>query len=91
MFRLVQDSYVYPKIVGHGVDMHPLAVILAIVCGASLGGIVGVFLADSRSSWRASFIATSGSTVRLLPVGIRNPPKPSLIGPVEPPLAREAA
>jgi predicted PurR-regulated permease PerM len=36
---------VYPKIIGSGVRLHSLAIILAILCGAELGGLAGVFLA----------------------------------------------
>ena len=43
--RAVQDYVVYPKIVGRGIHLHPLAVILAILCGAELGGLTGIFLA----------------------------------------------
>jgi predicted PurR-regulated permease PerM len=43
--RVVQDYVVYPKIVGRGIHLHPLAVILAILCGAELGGLIGIFLA----------------------------------------------
>jgi predicted PurR-regulated permease PerM len=45
VLRAVQDYVVYPKIVGTGIHLHPLAVILAILCGAELGGLPGVFLA----------------------------------------------
>jgi predicted PurR-regulated permease PerM len=45
VLRAVQDYVVYPKIVGRGVHLHPLAVILAILCGAELGGLPGIFLA----------------------------------------------
>lgn len=45
VLRAVQDYVVYPKVVGLGIRMHPLAIILAILCGAELGGLVGVFLA----------------------------------------------
>lgn len=45
VLRAVQDYVVYPKIVGTGIHLHPLAVILAILCGAELGGLVGIFLA----------------------------------------------
>ena len=44
VLRAVQDYVVYPKIVGTGIHMHPLAIILAILCGAELGGLAGVFL-----------------------------------------------
>lgn len=43
--RVVQDYVVYPRIVGRGVHLHPLAIILAIQCGAELGGLMGIFLA----------------------------------------------
>jgi predicted PurR-regulated permease PerM len=45
VLRAVQDYVVYPKIVGRGVHLRPLAVILAILCGAELGGLAGIFLA----------------------------------------------
>ena len=45
VLRVVQDYVVYPKIVCRGIAMHPLAVILAILSGAAVGGLMGVFLA----------------------------------------------
>ncbi|HLG17601.1 MAG TPA: AI-2E family transporter [Blastocatellia bacterium] len=45
VFRIVQDYLIYPRIVGHGIKMHPLVVVLAILGGAEIGGLVGVFLA----------------------------------------------
>ncbi|MGE5347285.1 MAG: AI-2E family transporter [Acidithiobacillales bacterium] len=44
VLRIVQDYVVYPKIVGTGSHLSPLAIILAILCGAELGGLAGVFL-----------------------------------------------
>jgi predicted PurR-regulated permease PerM len=44
ILRLVQDYLIYPRIVGHGIKMHPLVVIMAILAGAEIGGLVGVFL-----------------------------------------------
>jgi len=44
ILRLVEDYVVYPRIIGHGIHLHPLAVIVAILCGAELAGLVGVFL-----------------------------------------------
>ncbi len=43
--RIVQDYIVYPKIVSKRLPLHPLAVILAILCGGELAGVAGVFLA----------------------------------------------
>ncbi|HEX8097982.1 MAG TPA: AI-2E family transporter [Pyrinomonadaceae bacterium] len=45
VLRIVWDYVVYPRIIGQGIHLHPLAVILAILCGAELAGVVGVFLA----------------------------------------------
>ncbi|HSE37115.1 MAG TPA: AI-2E family transporter [Blastocatellia bacterium] len=44
VLRLVQDYFIYPKIVGRGIKMHPLAVITAILAGAEIGGLIGIFL-----------------------------------------------
>jgi predicted PurR-regulated permease PerM len=43
--RIAQDYVIYPRLIGRGIHMHPLAVILAILCGAELAGIAGIFLA----------------------------------------------
>jgi predicted PurR-regulated permease PerM len=45
VMRLVQDYAIYPKIIGTGIHLHPLAVILAILSGAELAGVAGIFLA----------------------------------------------
>lgn len=45
VLRLVQDYVVYPKLIGQGIHLHPLAVIIAILAGAELAGIAGIFLA----------------------------------------------
>jgi predicted PurR-regulated permease PerM len=43
--RIVHDYVIYPRIIGHGMPLHPFAVIVAILCGAALAGVPGVFLA----------------------------------------------
>ncbi|HXG67028.1 MAG TPA: AI-2E family transporter [Blastocatellia bacterium] len=45
VLRIVQDYVIYPRIVGHGIRMHPLVVVLAILAGAEVGGLSGIFLA----------------------------------------------
>jgi predicted PurR-regulated permease PerM len=45
VLRVVQDYVVYPRLIGQGIHLHPLAVIMAILCGAELAGIAGIFLA----------------------------------------------
>jgi predicted PurR-regulated permease PerM len=44
VLRMVQDYLIYPKIVGRGIKMHPLVVVIAILAGAEIGGLVGIFL-----------------------------------------------
>jgi predicted PurR-regulated permease PerM len=43
--RLVEDYVIYPRLIRRGIQLHPLAVILAVLAGAELDGIAGVFLA----------------------------------------------
>jgi predicted PurR-regulated permease PerM len=45
VLRIVHDYLVYPRIVGHGIKIHPMIVVLAILVGAELGGLPGIFLA----------------------------------------------
>ena len=45
VLRIAQDYVIYPRIIGQGIHLHPLAVILSILCGAELAGIAGIFLA----------------------------------------------
>ncbi|HEY7786591.1 MAG TPA: AI-2E family transporter [Pyrinomonadaceae bacterium] len=45
VLRIVQDYVVYPRLIGQGIHLHPLAVILAILAGHELGGVAGIFLA----------------------------------------------
>lgn len=42
--RILEDYVVYPRLVGRVVDMHPLAVVVAVLAGAELGGVAGIFL-----------------------------------------------
>jgi predicted PurR-regulated permease PerM len=45
ILRVVQDYVIYPRLIGQGIHLHPLAVILAILAGAELAGVAGIFLA----------------------------------------------
>jgi predicted PurR-regulated permease PerM len=45
VLRIVHDYVTYPRIIGSGIHLHPLAVILAILSGAELAGVAGIFLA----------------------------------------------
>ncbi|HEX8853476.1 MAG TPA: AI-2E family transporter, partial [Pyrinomonadaceae bacterium] len=45
VLRIIHDYVTYPRIIGSGIHLHPLAVILAILSGHELAGITGIFLA----------------------------------------------
>src|SRR5256714_9566694 len=44
VLRVVQDYVIYPRIIGQGIHLHPLAVILAILAGAEIAGVAASFL-----------------------------------------------
>jgi len=45
ILRIVEDYVVYPRLIRHGIHLHPLAVIVAVLAGFELGGVAGIFLA----------------------------------------------
>ena len=45
VLRLVEDYVIYPRLIRHSMDLQPLAVILAVLAGAELDGVAGMFLA----------------------------------------------
>jgi predicted PurR-regulated permease PerM len=45
IWRLVQDYLTSPRIVGRQLAIHPLAVTFAVLVGAELGGVIGIYLA----------------------------------------------
>ena len=45
VLRVVEDYVIYPRLIGQGIHLHPLAVILAIMAGAEIAGVAGIFLA----------------------------------------------
>ena len=45
VLRVVEDYVVYPRLIRRGLKLHPLAVIVAVLAGAELDGVVGMFLA----------------------------------------------
>jgi predicted PurR-regulated permease PerM len=44
VLRLVEDYVIYPRLMRRGIHLHPLAVILAVLAGAELDGVAGMFL-----------------------------------------------
>jgi predicted PurR-regulated permease PerM/ActR/RegA family two-component response regulator len=45
VLRGVQDYVVYPRLVASGMKLHPLAIIITLICGSHLAGVAGLFLA----------------------------------------------
>ena len=45
VLRVVEDYAVYPRLIRRGIELHPLAVIVAVLAGAELSGVAGMFLA----------------------------------------------
>jgi predicted PurR-regulated permease PerM len=45
VLRVVHDYVIYPRLVGPGLHLHPLAVVVAVFVGVELDGIVGLFMA----------------------------------------------
>ncbi len=44
IFRIVQDYILSPRLMSHGVALHPLLVIFGVFAGAEIAGVAGVFL-----------------------------------------------
>jgi len=44
VYRMIHDYVIYPRLISRGVEVHPVVVILAVLSGAELGGVAGVFL-----------------------------------------------
>jgi predicted PurR-regulated permease PerM len=44
LYRIIHDYLVYPRLLSQGMEIHPVVVILAVLSGAELGGVTGVFL-----------------------------------------------
>ncbi len=45
VMRQIEDYLIIPSVVGHAVKLHPVLILFSILCGATLGGILGMFLA----------------------------------------------
>jgi predicted PurR-regulated permease PerM len=44
VWRGIQDYVIAPRVMGKGLDLHPLAVIFAILVGGEVAGVLGIFL-----------------------------------------------
>jgi predicted PurR-regulated permease PerM len=57
IWRVLQDYVTSPRIMGEKLELHPLAVIFAVLVGGEIGGVIGVYLsipiaAGLRILWR---------------------------------------
>ena len=43
--RLVEDYIIVPRFIGHAVQLHPLAIIFAVLCGEVMAGALGMLIA----------------------------------------------
>lgn len=58
LWRLVQDYFTAPRIMGSTLELHPLTVLFGVFAGGEVAGVIGVFLsipvlATLRILWRA--------------------------------------
>ncbi len=58
IWRILQDYVISPRVMGTNLEMHPLAAIFAVLVGAEVWGVVGVYLsipimASLRILWRS--------------------------------------
>ncbi|MBM4464607.1 MAG: AI-2E family transporter [Chloroflexi bacterium] len=45
VIQQVENNFLVPRIIGHSLNLHPLVVIIGAIAGASLAGMLGIFLA----------------------------------------------
>jgi len=56
IWRMVQDYYNAPRVMGHQLEIHPLLAVFAVMVGWEIGGLVGIYLlvpliAATRAIW----------------------------------------
>jgi predicted PurR-regulated permease PerM len=74
LWRLIMDYFISPRVVGHNLDVHPLLVIFAVMVGAKIDGIVGIYLSIPvivvvRVLWQKFFGPSLRPQTGLLPAG----------------------
>ena len=72
VWRLIMDYFISPRVVGHNLEIHPLVVIFAVMVGAEINGIVGIYLSIpaivvARIIWQKCFNPSLGSVPELVP------------------------
>lgn len=73
-WRMAMDYFISPRVLGQNLEVHPLLVIFAMMVGAEIGGIVGIYLSIPlmvviRVIWRKYFSPTPRVTPELLHPG----------------------
>jgi predicted PurR-regulated permease PerM len=43
--RWTEDYLIIPKVIGHAVELHPLIIIFAVLCGEVMAGALGMLIA----------------------------------------------
>ncbi len=77
VWRAVQDYVTSPRLMGKSVELHPLAALFAILAGAEIAGVIGVYLsipvaATLRIFWRRW---RAYSSVASMPADAPGPPQ----------------
>jgi predicted PurR-regulated permease PerM len=86
LLRIAQDYFIYPRIIREGIHLHPLAVILAILAGAEIAGVAGIFLAIPAIaiitvSYRHWLEHRGSETIaEVIEEAVVSPPEPEPIG-----------
>lgn len=99
--RWFEDYVVVPKIIGHAVELHPLAVIFAVLCGETLAGGLGMLIAIPVAACIKlvlDYFYTGQLPSERRPGEKRKPPaeakpvfQPPVTQPVAPPISQPAA
>jgi predicted PurR-regulated permease PerM len=69
IWRVAQDYFNLPRALGHRLDIHPLTVIFAVMAGAEVGGIVGIYLSVPLAAsllliWKLRICPVEGTLVK---------------------------
>lgn len=78
LYRIIHDYIIYPRLITRGVEIHPVVVVLAVLAGAELGGVTGVFLSVPMAAllivcwrhWRGLQLDRPPEPVALAPEGL---------------------
>ena len=73
VWRIVQNYVISPRIMGKNLELHPLSVVVALMVGAQVGGIAGLYIsvptvAVLRIVWSEYFSALNSSTAHSDPL-----------------------